>query len=131
MVEGELHDSPDKEKYLTPFKQFCSEDTFFQSMVDMVAPREPLAVICHGDCWTNNMLFRFLDGELAEVINFLFKFSLFLYKYYVYSERDLREENGKAALGPIRKMYLSIKFNNNNLFVYIKLVNPRRGQEKP
>lgn len=68
MVEEELQDSSDREKYLVPFKRFCNEDTFFQSMVEMVAPREPLAVICHGDCWTNNMLFKFTDGDLAEVI---------------------------------------------------------------
>lgn len=68
MVEEELQGSADKEKYLEPFRRFCNEDTFFQTMVEMVAPREPLAVICHGDCWTNNLLFKFMDGDLAEVI---------------------------------------------------------------
>ncbi|XP_038221246.1 uncharacterized protein LOC119839121 [Zerene cesonia] len=67
MVEQELRDCPDREKYLARFKSFCSEDTFFQTMVDMVAPREPLAVICHGDCWTNNLLFRYVNGDIAEM----------------------------------------------------------------
>lgn len=67
MVEDELKESSDKEKYLDPFRRFCNEDTFFQTMVDMVAPKEPLAVICHGDCWTNNMLFKFVNGDIAEV----------------------------------------------------------------
>ncbi|XP_053615397.1 uncharacterized protein LOC128678103 [Plodia interpunctella] len=67
MVEEELANSEDKDKYLEKFKQFCSEDTFFQSMVDLVTPQEPLAVICHGDCWTNNFLFRYVDGDIAEM----------------------------------------------------------------
>lgn len=69
MVEEELQDSEDKDKYLEKFKSFCHEDTFFQTMVDLVTPQEPLAVICHGDCWTNNLLFRNADGDIAEVGN--------------------------------------------------------------
>lgn len=67
MVEEELQDNKDKDFYLEKFKDFCSEDTFFQEMVDLVTPKEPLAVICHGDCWTNNFLFRYVDGDIAEV----------------------------------------------------------------
>ncbi|XP_045779387.1 uncharacterized protein LOC123876969 [Maniola jurtina] len=67
MVEEELQESPDKDKYLEPFKRFCCEDTFFQTMVDRVTPREPLAVICHGDCWTNNLLFKYVNGDIAEM----------------------------------------------------------------
>ncbi|XP_047511128.1 uncharacterized protein LOC125053676 [Pieris napi] len=67
MVEQELRDSSDRDKYLTKLKDFCNEDTFFQTMVDMVSPKEPLAVICHGDCWTNNLLFRYKDGQIAEM----------------------------------------------------------------
>ncbi|CAG5056973.1 unnamed protein product [Parnassius apollo] len=67
MVEEELRDSDMKDLYLEKFRKFCSEDTFFQTMVELVAPREPLAVICHGDCWTNNFLFRHIDGDIAEM----------------------------------------------------------------
>lgn len=67
MVEEELKESSDRDKYLEPFRRFCSEETFFQSMVDMVAPREPLAVICHGDCWTNNFLFKVENGQIEGV----------------------------------------------------------------
>ncbi|XP_039287775.1 uncharacterized protein LOC111045664 [Nilaparvata lugens] len=35
----------------------------FQRMVTVIAPKEPLAVICHGDFWVNNMLFRYNEED--------------------------------------------------------------------
>jgi len=38
-------------------------------MVGLVSPKESLAVLCHGDCWTNNFLFQYAqDGSISEVI---------------------------------------------------------------
>ncbi|XP_039760279.1 uncharacterized protein LOC120633934 [Pararge aegeria] len=100
MVEEELHDTPDKDKYLEPFKRFCSEDTFFQTMVDRVTPREPLAVICHGDCWTNNLLFKYVNGDIAEM--YIVDFQLARYAspasdlaflIYLCMDRDQRKEH--------------------------------------
>lgn len=68
MVQEELHDCDDKDIYMDKFKQFCEEENFFQTMVELVTPKEPLAVICHGDCWTNNLLFRYVNGDIAEVL---------------------------------------------------------------
>ncbi|XP_050679515.1 uncharacterized protein LOC126975596 [Leptidea sinapis] len=77
MVEQELADCAEKKKYLDKFESFCSEDTFFQTMVEMVSPKEPLAVICHGDCWTNNFLFRYVNEDIAEM--FIVDFQLARY----------------------------------------------------
>lgn len=67
MVEQELEGCENKDTYLEKFRQFCDEDNFFQTMVELVTPKESLAVISHGDCWTNNLLFRYVDGDIAEV----------------------------------------------------------------
>lgn len=54
-------------------------------MMDMVKPREPSAVICHGDCWTNNFQFRYADGDIAEVIIYkFFNCIVFLFRFSVW-----------------------------------------------
>jgi hypothetical protein len=56
--------------YLDKFREFIDNSKFFRRMVSLVEPREPLAVLCHGDCWTNNILFRYSEeGEILEVRN--------------------------------------------------------------
>ncbi|XP_014259144.1 uncharacterized protein LOC106672321 isoform X2 [Cimex lectularius] len=44
--------------------------TVFQRMQALVKPSEPLSVICHGDFWINNLLFRY-NGEIAEEVKFV------------------------------------------------------------
>ncbi|RZF32681.1 hypothetical protein LSTR_LSTR004109 [Laodelphax striatellus] len=44
----------------------------FQRMVQVITPKEPLAVICHGDFWINNMLFRYNEEDkTAEDVKFV------------------------------------------------------------
>lgn len=62
-----LAPSDDRMKYLNKFENFL-DDNFFQRMVALVQPKEPVSVICHGDCWTNNILFKYSDaGEISRV----------------------------------------------------------------
>ncbi|KAJ0172023.1 hypothetical protein K1T71_011996 [Dendrolimus kikuchii] len=105
MVEEELKNSPDGEVYVTKFKEFCNEESFFQMMVELVTPQEPLAVICHGDCWTNNFLFRYVDGEIAEM--YLVDFQLvryaspaldLVYIIYLCMDRQQRSEHQTSLL---------------------------------
>lgn len=58
----------EKPKYLNKFRKFVNHESFFGYMVGLVSPKESLAVLCHGDCWTNNFLFQYTqDGSISEV----------------------------------------------------------------
>ena len=41
-----------------------------QLLADLVAPKEPLAVLCHGDFCRNNILFRYDSGKPCDAILF-------------------------------------------------------------
>ncbi|XP_052869560.1 uncharacterized protein LOC128275185 [Anopheles cruzii] len=41
-----------------------------QQRCENAALAEPYAVIIHGDCWINNMMFRYKDGKADEIILF-------------------------------------------------------------
>ncbi|XP_025410426.1 uncharacterized protein LOC112683561 [Sipha flava] len=67
MLESELTED-EKPKYLEKFRKHVNPESFFGDMVELVSPKEPLAVLCHGDCWTNNFLFQYaLDGSISEI----------------------------------------------------------------
>ncbi|GFG31624.1 hypothetical protein Cfor_03201 [Coptotermes formosanus] len=44
-----------------------------QLFVDLLAPREPLAVLCHGDFCRNNILFGYVSGKPCDAILFDFQ----------------------------------------------------------
>ncbi|XP_014206607.1 uncharacterized protein LOC106638092 [Copidosoma floridanum] len=51
-----------RDEILGKFGAFLREDSFFRTMCELTSHQGPLTVFCHGDCWTNNFLFRDTDG---------------------------------------------------------------------
>ena len=46
--------------YVQRLKNFIgSSQSFFEHMMHLVNSNSPLAVICHGDCWINNFLYKY------------------------------------------------------------------------
>jgi hypothetical protein len=43
----------------------------FRIMSELVKPKEPWSVICHGDCWNNNFLFRYSQARQVEEVRLL------------------------------------------------------------
>ncbi|XP_077290680.1 uncharacterized protein LOC143914362 [Arctopsyche grandis] len=109
MVKEALPSEDDRTKYLKKFDDFVGDGTFFTKMVSLVSPNEPLAVFCHGDCWTNNILFKYSpEGTIDEVC--LVDFQLVRYGspaldlanlIYCCTSRDQRAEH----LTDLLKMY--------------------------
>ena len=47
---------------------FLDDQVFFRTMCELVATQGPLTVFCHGDCWTNNILFKDNTSPNEEVV---------------------------------------------------------------
>lgn len=67
MVSGKLTDTSHYVKRLDQFIGNKENSQFFCNMIDLVNSPSPLAVICHGDCWTNNFLYKYNEhGQIIE-----------------------------------------------------------------
>lgn len=46
-----------RDEIIKKLRDFFHEDVFFSTMCELASTRSELTVFCHGDCWTNNILF--------------------------------------------------------------------------
>ena len=77
-----------------------------QHVVDLLEPKEPLAVLCHGDFCRNNMLFRYDSGKPCDAVLFDFQtmkyasptidLSLFM---YLNTSSELRNQHWDDLFG--------------------------------
>ena len=78
----------------------------WQHLVDLTQPKEPLAVLCHGDFCRNNILFRYDSGKPCDAVLFDFQnvkyaspatdFSLFM---YLNTSSELRNQHWDDLFG--------------------------------
>ncbi|XP_017074320.1 uncharacterized protein LOC108109995 [Drosophila eugracilis] len=62
--------SPEDDPYRVRLEAYFAKGTYFELLLPLVSGSncEPFAVICHGDCWNNNILYKIGDqGELEDV----------------------------------------------------------------
>lgn len=86
-------------EYLRKIRKTVTENVVELSM-RLVAPKEPTALICHGDFCRNNILFRYENGKAVEAK--LFDFQTFRYApvshdlsffFYMNTTLELREKH--------------------------------------
>lgn len=92
--------------YVEKMKKFVGSNMFFSHMVELVNRQTPLSVITHGDCWTNNFLYKY-DGNNAIVETCLVDFQLIRYGspaldvanlIFCCTDKSLRQNHMKTLL---------------------------------
>ncbi|XP_063244577.1 uncharacterized protein LOC134544681 [Bacillus rossius redtenbacheri] len=98
---------PLESEYMERFRRFCSDFNKRGEAVASGEAAEPCAVICHGDCWTNNILFKYSEGDETPEALCLLDLQLSRYSspvtdiaYFLYccTEGTVRREAYKSLL---------------------------------
>ncbi|XP_066595588.1 uncharacterized protein [Prorops nasuta] len=59
-----------RKEVMDKLQAFLNDDVFFCTMSEITAEQGPLSVFCHGDCWTNNILFGPVNTEAVYLVDF-------------------------------------------------------------
>jgi len=52
---------------------------FFEMSISVIMAEEPFAVVCHGDSWTNNFLFKYDHEGTIKDVSILYSFGFLFY----------------------------------------------------
>ena len=56
-----------RDEVMQKLGDFLNEEVFFRTMCELASAKGELTVFCHGDCWTNNILFAENPSSDIEV----------------------------------------------------------------
>ncbi|XP_032675326.1 uncharacterized protein LOC116846066 isoform X2 [Odontomachus brunneus] len=118
-----------REEIMTKLQAFLNEDVFFRTMSELVSTQGPLSVFCHGDCWTNNILFRDEPSSDVEAV-YLVDFQLTRVGSLAL---DLANLLYCCTSGVVRRAYMTqlLQHYHSHLMSSLRVLNPERPPKDP
>ncbi|CAL1673784.1 unnamed protein product [Lasius platythorax] len=119
-----LHMNHRREEIMTKLQAFLNEDVFFRTMSELVSAQGPLSVFCHGDCWTNNILFRDEPSSDTEAV-YLVDFQLTRVGSLAL---DLANLLYCCTSGVVRRAYMTqlLQHYHSHLMSSLRVLNPEQ-----
>ncbi|EFN82762.1 uncharacterized protein LOC105184837 [Harpegnathos saltator] len=123
------HMDSQREEIMTKLQAFLNEDVFFRTMSELVSTQGPLSVFCHGDCWTNNILFRDEPDSDTEAV-YLVDFQLTRVGSLAL---DLANLLYCCTSGVVRRAYMTqlLQHYHFHLMSSLRVLNPERPPKDP
>ncbi|KAH8368473.1 hypothetical protein KR084_012037 [Drosophila pseudotakahashii] len=122
------------DRYRMRLESYFARGSYFELLLPLVSGSncEPFAVICHGDCWNNNILYKCSEGGVLEDVR-LIDWQLMRYAspvtdlaYFLFTctSRDFRQRHLKNILGDY---YEELGLQLNRLGEQLDQLLPRRA----
>ncbi|XP_017889577.1 uncharacterized protein LOC108630669 [Ceratina calcarata] len=109
---------------------FLNKHEFFRTMTEIAATQGPLTVFCHGDCWTNNILFKDVSNGEDEEDIYLVDFQLSRVGSLAL---DLANLLYCCASGEIRRVHMEqlLQHYHFHLMSSLCTLNPKQAPKDP
>ncbi|XP_029671689.1 uncharacterized protein LOC115240591 [Formica exsecta] len=124
-----LHMDHRREEIMTKLHAFLNEDVFFRTMSELVSTQGSLSVFCHGDCWTNNILFQDEPSSDTEAV-YLVDFQLTRVGSLAL---DLANLLYCCTSGVVRRAYMTqlLQHYHSHLMSSLCVLNPEQPPKDP
>ncbi|CAK9824807.1 hypothetical protein ANTRET_LOCUS2914 [Anthophora retusa] len=132
MVSDSLpeHMEHKRDEIMGKLRAFLNDDIFFRTMSELASMQGPLTVFCHGDCWTNNILFKDNLVRPNEEVVYLVDFQLSRVGSLAL---DLVNLLYCCATGEIRRAYMTqlLRHYHFHLMSSLHTLNPKQPPKDP